>query len=144
MSDLSVERVVLAVPPYRAGTAGTTSTTSHPVPVVPGTSTWPVPLVDDWRNAAACRGEDPALWCPEDCDRGSNAGAVEYQRRATAALAVCARCPVAAPCLADALTTEETDRHGPFGIRGGRTAHQRREQLDRDRTRRALDAWTTA
>jgi len=102
------------------------------------------PFTDTWRNQAACRGEDPAVWAPDDCDRGTNAGAVEHARRTTTALAVCARCSVAAPCLADALTVEATDRHGPYGIRGGLTAHQRREQLDRMRLRGALHTWTTA
>lgn len=54
-----------------------------------------------WRARAACRGTDPELFFPE---LGGNA---------TAAKAVCAGCPVRAPCLAYAVSTPE--RHGVFG-----------------------------
>jgi WhiB family redox-sensing transcriptional regulator len=58
-----------------------------------------------WRNDAACRGTDPAVFFPE---------------RATSpepALAICARCPVRAECL---------DAADDDGIWGGTTAVERK------------------
>ncbi len=58
-----------------------------------------------WQDAALCAEVDPELWFPP---RGG---------KAAAAKRICARCPVAAPCLALALAT------GPeFGIWAGLNA----------------------
>lgn len=70
----------------------------------------------DWRARAACRrgsGVDPEIFFPT-----AKSGALR-ERQEAAALAVCARCPVAAPCLAFAF------EHLPEGIAGGLTAAQR-------------------
>jgi WhiB family transcriptional regulator, redox-sensing transcriptional regulator len=74
-----------------------------------------------WREHAACArpGIDPDLFFPEPGQRGKVARAKR----------ICARCPVQAPCLADALTTRDG-----YGIRAGTTARER-EQL-RARARR--------
>lgn len=76
---------------------------------------------NDWRHRAACRNLDPEIFFPV-----AEAGPA-LARQEARALAVCARCPVVAECLAFAL------RELPYGIAGGMTAHQRREL----RTRRA-------
>jgi WhiB family transcriptional regulator, redox-sensing transcriptional regulator len=54
-----------------------------------------------WRSRAACKTADPDLFFPEI---GGNAAA---------ARAICAACPVAAECLAYAVSVPE--RHGVFG-----------------------------
>lgn len=79
-------------------------------------------LQQDWARLAACVGADPEPFHPD-----------KHTRRAAirAAKAVCASCPVAAECLADAL-----DRDEEFGIWGGLEAHERKS-LQR-RTRRLL------
>jgi len=46
---------------------------------------------------------------------------------ARAAIEVCHRCPVIAECLADAMREEAHDVCNRHGIRGGLSAHQRRE-----------------
>lgn len=65
---------------------------------------------DDWRNHAACRGEDPELFYPA-------AG----QSEATEALRICRRCPVAEQCLAWAEHIGDD-----WAVLGGTTAKQRR------------------
>ena len=67
-----------------------------------------------WRSAAACRSSDPDLFFPV-----SFAGIA--QREIAEALAVCARCPVQAPCREFALRTRQQ-----HGIWGGMTEHERR------------------
>ncbi len=62
-----------------------------------------------WRDAALCAQTDPDAFFPEAT------GSVRVQR------AVCARCPVRAQCLADAL-----DNNEPYGIWGGLTVRERR------------------
>lgn len=54
---------------------------------------------------------DPELFFPAPGQRG----------KAARAKRVCARCPVRAACLADALAT-----HDEYGIRGGLTPNERR------------------
>lgn len=92
-----------------------------------------------WRTRAACRpgsGIDAEAFFP------IGAGAASAKK-------ICAACPVAAPCLDDALAA------GPYsiGIYGGTTEHERRQIL-RNRTttehdhpaetrQAALDPWTT-
>jgi WhiB family transcriptional regulator, redox-sensing transcriptional regulator len=71
--------------------------------------------VTSWIDRAACRadGVDPDLFFPVS---ESGLGA----RQVAAAKAVCAKCPVAADCLAWALRGE------PAGIWGGTTPDERR------------------
>jgi len=69
--------------------------------------------VADWRDLAACRGEDPELFFPP----GSGEAA---PGRITTAKAVCRRCPVRSECLRWALDVE--NQHG---ICGGTTQHER-------------------
>jgi hypothetical protein len=79
--------------------------------------------VDDWRRQALCRGANASLW---------------YSTRVAdirSAQEVCARCPVSAPCLRDALATEST-LEGVFGIRAG-TLPDERKRLIRRRKRLA-------
>jgi WhiB family redox-sensing transcriptional regulator len=81
---------------------------------------FPAPV--DWRQRAACArpGIDPEWFFPQ---RGRSA------RRATR---ICARCPVQAPCLADALAAPaEQDEHG--GIRAGTSARERARMRRRAR-----------
>ena len=68
----------------------------------------PVP----WMDRAACRTVDPDLFGPPE-------GAQDRARTA-AALAVCAACPVVAPCLDDAMRL-----HDVGAIRGGLTGYER-------------------
>lgn len=85
----------------------------------------------EWRTRAACRpgsGVDPELFFPVATD---TAGPV-YDAQVAAAKAVCARCPVVAECLAEALAGI------PDGIAGGLTEVERRA-LTR-RPRRAVSA----
>ena len=69
-----------------------------------------------WTERAACHepGVDPELFFPVS-ESGLAAG------EAAAAKAICARCPVAAECLAWALRAGE-----PAGIWGGTTPEERR------------------
>lgn len=80
----------------------------------------------DWRSRAACLDVDPELFFPVATD-----GPV-YDAQVTAAKAVCARCPVVAECLAEALARI------PDGIAGGLTEVERRAL--RRRPRRAVSA----
>jgi hypothetical protein len=57
----------------------------------------------DWRDRAACRGKDPALFFPEDGDSHSAAWA----------RVICAGCPVRSECLQFALSSPE--RWGTWG-----------------------------
>ena len=77
-----------------------------------------------WRDRAACRDVhvDPELFYP------AAASGTAYDAQVASAKAVCARCPVIAECLAEALRI-------PHGSAGGMTEHERR-QLRRDHTTR--------
>jgi WhiB family redox-sensing transcriptional regulator len=66
----------------------------------------------DWQDRALCAQVDPELWFPE---KGCTAQALAAKR-------ICRRCPVKAPCLADAL-----ERHAQDGIWGGLTYYERLE-----------------
>ena len=68
----------------------------------------------DWRDVAVCRETDPELFFPT-APRGR-----VYEEQVAAAKSVCARCPVRAQCLADALVGM------PVGIAGGLTEAERR------------------
>jgi len=89
--------------------------------------TGPVPAnrrATDWRDAAACRTEDPELFFPNP---GDKAGAAAAKR-------ICAACPVRAACLDDALAVEGgqgvESRHG---VRGGMGPKARRSEYERRR-----------
>lgn len=80
----------------------------------------------DWRARAVCRDLDPEIFFPV----GDPAD--PFDARNAPALAACARCPVRAQCLDDALARVE------FGVMGGATAEQRAElKRYRRRTRPA-------
>ncbi len=86
-----------------------------------------IPFLTDrpaWRDQAACRGVDPALFYPEVGEPG------------TEAKAVCAKCPVRSECLAFALDNREGD-----GIWGG-VSSKKRMNMRRGRPRGArLCGW---
>lgn len=68
----------------------------------------------DWRDYAACRGEDPELFFPI----GTTGPAL---RQIEEAKTICARCPVLRQCLSFAMETGQD-----YGIWGGLTADERR------------------
>lgn len=75
---------------------------------------------ESWRYAAACRGEDPALFfAPSYFEKRR-----EKEAREALAKAVCARCPVRMECLDHALVTRET-----HGVWGGFNEMERRRLL---------------
>lgn len=82
----------------------------------------------DWRDIAACRGDNPSRWVwisrKPRLDR-MNADTLK---------AICAACPVCADCLADELAVM---RHGitSLGVRGGTTPEERHELLEQRRAR---------
>jgi WhiB family redox-sensing transcriptional regulator len=68
----------------------------------------------NWRDKAACLGEDPDLFFPVGTGRPA-------ETQAAAAKRVCQRCPVRTPCLDWALTT------GTDGVWGGLDDVERRQ-----------------
>jgi hypothetical protein len=74
-----------------------------------------------WRSRAACRDVDPELFFPT-----AESGPARHAQ-VRAAKAVCARCPVRAQCLTEALARI------PYGIAGGLTEHERRTLRRSDR-----------
>lgn len=66
--------------------------------------------MSDWRDRAACLGIDPDVMVP---DRGSPTAPAK---------AVCARCPVAGPCLDEALADPWL-----LGVWGGTSFDERRQ-----------------
>src|SRR5690606_13615660 len=82
---------------------------------------------DDWRDLAACRGEDPELFFPV----GTSGPALLQVEQAKA---VCRRCSVAEQCLAEALRRREM-----YGIWGGLTEVERAELIRRRTEREYLD-----
>lgn len=68
----------------------------------------------DWRQQAACRGIDTAVFFPETRKRDDYA----------AAMRICASCPVSDECLKDALRDREKR-----GVWGGTTEQDRRRIL---------------
>lgn len=67
-----------------------------------------------WAERAACAGMDPELFFPK-----GNGGAVKAKQ-------VCARCPVRDVCLAAALEEEAEYAPWVYGVRGGKTATERK------------------
>lgn len=71
-----------------------------------------------WLPLALCRGVDPELFYPVS----------EKPQKSETAKAVCARCPVCAPCRADVLATEARGIPDAIhGVCGGLSAAERRE-----------------
>lgn len=79
----------------------------------------------DWRHRAGCLEEDPEQFFPI-----GNSGPALLQIEA--AKAVCARCPVAAVCLAWALAHPRLTEHGVWG---GLSEDERSAELRRRRRR---------
>lgn len=77
---------------------------------------------DGWEERGACRGADSSLFF------GPNRFEPKAERlaRESAAKAICARCPVIAPCRESALRTGEL-----FGVWGGLAESDRRDVLAR-------------
>jgi len=87
----------------------------------------------DWREAGACREEDPELFFPIT-SKGPSA------RQILAAKAVCARCEVRSECLRFAL-----DNRQDAGVWGGKSEDERRLlRLARRRERGRLDGVAAA
>jgi WhiB family transcriptional regulator, redox-sensing transcriptional regulator len=70
--------------------------------------------MDDWRQHAACRREDPDLFFPI----GTSGPALLQTEQAKA---VCRRCPVRGSCLEWAMETDQT-----LGVWGGLSETERR------------------
>ncbi|MBY8339554.1 WhiB family transcriptional regulator [Streptomyces spinosirectus] len=77
--------------------------------------------MDDWRDRAACRSEDPDLFFPI----GTSGPALMQTEQAKA---VCRRCPVRERCLRWALDTTEC-----MGVWGGTSETERRALRQRQR-----------
>jgi hypothetical protein len=71
-------------------------------------------MTGEWRERAHCRSVEPETFFPT-----AEAGP-EYEAQVAVAKTVCARCPVRAECLAEALVRI------PFGVAGGLTPEERR------------------
>ncbi|WP_329213424.1 WhiB family transcriptional regulator [Streptomyces sp. NBC_01485] len=80
--------------------------------------------MDDWRQHAACRHQDPDLFFPI----GTSGPALLQTEQAKA---VCRRCPVREPCLEWAMETDQT-----LGVWGGTSEAERRALRRRIRARR--------
>ncbi|WP_030741425.1 WhiB family transcriptional regulator [Streptomyces sp. NRRL S-31] len=79
--------------------------------------------MDNWRDHAACRQEDPDLFFPI-----GTTGPAQVQTEQ--AKAVCGRCPVREQCLDWALDTDQS-----IGVWGGTTELERRALRRRARSR---------
>ena len=79
-----------------------------------------------WQYQGACRDLDTELFFHPEGERGST-----RRRRAANAKAICATCPVIEQCREYALRAQE-----PYGIWGGMTEEERREEIQRRRIRR--------
>lgn len=77
----------------------------------------PGPVFDrwEWQYEGACRSAEPATFFHPEGERGA-----ARRRRADAAKAICAGCPVLTACRAHALAVRE-----PYGIWGGLTEEER-------------------
>ena len=80
--------------------------------------------MENWREHAACRHEDPDLFFPI----GTTGPALVQQEQAKA---VCRRCPVREQCLEWALDTGQT-----IGVWGGTSENERRALKRRAAARR--------
>jgi WhiB family redox-sensing transcriptional regulator len=77
---------------------------------------------DAWQRQAACRGPEATLFYPPAVPEPRP----EREARERRAKAICARCPVRAPCLEFALEIRE-----PHGIWGGLNESERRALVER-------------
>ena len=75
----------------------------------------PVATMWEWQYSGACRDADQSLFFHPEGERGSR-----RRRRAEAAKAICATCPVLAQCRAAALSARE-----PYGVWGGMSEDDR-------------------
>jgi WhiB family redox-sensing transcriptional regulator len=77
----------------------------------------PGPVMDrwEWQYEGACRTVEPTIFFHPDGERGA-----ARRRRACAAKAVCAGCPVITQCREHALRVRE-----PYGVWGGLTEDER-------------------
>ncbi|MCX4743407.1 WhiB family transcriptional regulator [Streptomyces antibioticus] len=80
--------------------------------------------MDNWRESAECRHEDPDLFFPI----GTSGPALLQTEQAKA---VCRRCPVREACLDWAMNTDQT-----LGVWGGTSETERRAIKRRARARR--------
>ncbi|MFT0762436.1 WhiB family transcriptional regulator [Scrofimicrobium sp. R131] len=83
----------------------------------------PGPLMEkwDWQYDGVCRDLDTEMFFHPEGERGA-----ARRRRAAAAKAICATCPVLEQCREHALSARE-----PYGIWGGMTEEERRIYLGR-------------
>ncbi|MDX3308832.1 WhiB family transcriptional regulator [Streptomyces sp. NPDC054884] len=81
--------------------------------------------MDDWRQHAACRREDPDLFFPI----GTSGPALMQEEQAKT---VCRRCPVREACLEWAMETDQT-----LGVWGGTSETERRALKRRTKARRS-------
>ncbi|MCX5263904.1 MULTISPECIES: WhiB family transcriptional regulator [unclassified Streptomyces] len=81
--------------------------------------------MDDWRQHAACRREDPDLFFPI----GTSGPALMQEEQAKT---VCRRCPVQEACLEWAMETDQT-----LGVWGGTSETERRALKRRIKARRS-------
>ena len=83
----------------------------------------PGPVLDlwEWQFEGACRKVDPTLFFHPEGERGA-----ARRRRAEAAKAVCATCPVMKQCLEQSLAVRE-----PYGVWGGLSEDERSAMLAR-------------
>ncbi len=84
----------------------------------------PGPVMDlwEWQFEGACREADPALFFHPEGERGA-----ARRRRAEAAKAICATCPVLEQCRGQSLRVRE-----PYGVWGGLSEDERAELLARE------------
>lgn len=81
-----------------------------------------------WLEQAACRGEPTHLWFP--AKGGNKGGGADLYSEARP---FCARCPVTAECLDDALEAEASNQYRRVGMWGGLTPTERRAEARRRR-----------
>ena len=85
----------------------------------------PGPLMDkwEWQYQGACRDMDTEIFFHPEGERGGT-----RRRRALAAKAISAECPVLEQCREYALAA-----HEPYGVWGGMTEEERRDYIQRAR-----------
>lgn len=81
------------------------------------------PLELEWQERGLCRGEDATFFFGPDKERPK-----DRMRREAVAKRICAGCPVRQACLQHALDVPEA-----YGVWGGMSEDERREQLSRRR-----------
>lgn len=92
----------------------------------------PGPVADlwEWQLDGACREADPTLFFHPEGERGP-----ARRKRAAAAKAICAACPVLEQCREHALAVRE-----PYGVWGGLSEDDREEMYHHGRRRRTVAA----